>query len=439
MADTAKRSHIGGHSSASHVDGACAGMDSDKELGQACSDRNSYAHVATRKSGGDEEKGNKLTFRNEVAATDKRRQNNPEVRMEEGNSQVLIGGDSNLSRCKITIMEPVKGDKRVAVGAFPGRKMDAVLRGTKNELSKIVAERNLVVIAAGLNNVLNSEAAKVVERLAEGVDLRAIAQQVQIVVFTVLEVQGGNGEIAKDVVAVIREIRKLSQEKGFEVADINREVHRAGSGGGFTRDGVHFNGRLGAEIGWRLAGRAVAFLGGLSVGVGRSKVESVAMEADANKMATRRSRKKTTKKKFNTRIRYINMQYGRKRAKWLEIEQQLKDEEVGVYALCETHLRDLEDPPFIDGYVWEGSNRTTTERKGGGVGMLIHQGTNWQRIKSTCKEHVWVSGTIAGKRTWIGLVYLGTGDKCSRRAYTFALRYARSTPFPLANMAASLR
>lgn len=140
-------------------------------------------------------------------------------------------------------MERAKGDKRVAVGTFPGRTMDAVLRETKSELSENVAERNLVVVAAGLNDVLNGEAAKVVERLAEGVDdLRAIAQQVQIVVCTVPEVQGRNGAIAKDVVAVNCEIRKLSQEKGFEVADINREVHRAGFGGGFTRDGIHFNG-----------------------------------------------------------------------------------------------------------------------------------------------------------------------------------------------------
>ncbi|XP_077507309.1 uncharacterized protein LOC144116452 [Amblyomma americanum] len=160
-------------------------------------------------------------------------------------------------------MEREKGDKRVAVGAFPGSKMDAVLSETKNELSKNVEERNLVVIAAGLNDVLNGEAEKVAERLAEGVDdLRAIAQQVQIMVCTVPEVQGRNEEIAKDVVVVNREIWKLSQKKDFEVADINREVHRAGFGGCFTRDGIHFIRRLGAEIGWRLAGRAVAFLGG---------------------------------------------------------------------------------------------------------------------------------------------------------------------------------
>lgn len=106
------------------------------------------------------------------------------------------------------------------------------------------------------------------------------------------------------------------------------------------------------------------------------------------------------KKRAKTRvaISYINMQGGRKKAKWLEIEEQLNKEKIGVYAVTETHLRDLEEPPHIDNYVWEGCNRVISERKGGGVGMLIHSGTKWERVKQTCSEHLWVSGTVGGKK-----------------------------------------
>lgn len=59
------------------------------------------------------------------------------------------------------------------------------------------------------------------------------------------------------------------------------------------------------------------------------------------------------------------MQGGRRKEKWLEIEEQLNREQIGVYAFTETHLRDLEEPPLIENYVWEGCNRTKLERKGG--------------------------------------------------------------------------
>lgn len=104
------------------------------------------------------------------------------------------------------------------------------------------------------------------------------------------------------------------------------------------------------------------------------------------------------------------MQGGRKPGKWVEIQNQLEREEINVYALAETHLRDLEAPPVIDNYVWEGCNRTSGMKKGGGVGMLIKQGTDWQRVHESCKEHLWVKGTIAGKNTWLGVAYLWTGS-----------------------------
>lgn len=104
------------------------------------------------------------------------------------------------------------------------------------------------------------------------------------------------------------------------------------------------------------------------------------------------------------------MQGGRKQEKWMEIQTQLEKEEIDVYALTETHLRDMEEPPVMDDYVWVGCNRAAGERKGGGVGMLIRRGGNWQRENQGCKEHLWVSGTVGGKKTRLGVAYLWTGN-----------------------------
>lgn len=96
--------------------------------------------------------------------------------------------------------------------------------------------------------------------MAKGVDdMRTVSPQVQIVVCTVPEVPVRNINLQRAVVDANKEIWRISREKGFEVVDLNREVHRWG---GFQRDKIHFDKRLGHEVGWRLAGRAVAFLGG---------------------------------------------------------------------------------------------------------------------------------------------------------------------------------
>lgn len=45
-----------------------------------------------------------------------------------------------------------------------------------------------IIVDVGLNDVFNGDAAQVVERLAQGVDLTVIALQVEVVVCTVPEV-----------------------------------------------------------------------------------------------------------------------------------------------------------------------------------------------------------------------------------------------------------
>ncbi|XP_075736188.1 uncharacterized protein LOC142776432 isoform X1 [Rhipicephalus microplus] len=184
-----------------------------------------------------------------------------QVQVSEGMSEeVIIAGDSNLVRCAAAIKERVKGDKRVAIGTFPGQTLGTVMSQAGEHFAAKAVNRNLVVIAGGLNDVLKKESSGLATALARGVDdMRTVSPQVQIVVCTVPEVPVRNVNLRRAVVDANKEIWRISREKGFEVVDLNREVHRWG---GFQRDRIHFDKRLGHEVGWRLAGRTVAFLGG---------------------------------------------------------------------------------------------------------------------------------------------------------------------------------
>lgn len=176
---------------------------------------------------------------------------------------VIIAGDSNVARCSTAIMERVEGDKRVKVGCFPGEKMQTVMAKAKGQLAMSSQGRNLVVIAAGLNDVLEGEEGKLGQEIAKGVkDLRATAPNVLISVCTVPEVTKQGVHTERVVLAANSEIRRCAKDLGFEVININRVVGSIGHRQAFQRDGIHFNPRAGNEVGWRLGGRAVAFLGG---------------------------------------------------------------------------------------------------------------------------------------------------------------------------------
>ena len=177
--------------------------------------------------------------------------------------RVIIAGDSNIARCSPALVERVQGDKRVRVGCFPGKTMQTVMTQAKGQLAMSNQGRNLVVIAAGLNDVLKGEEGKLGQEIENGVkDLRATAPNVLIAVCTVPEVMKQGVRTERVVLAVNSEIRRRGKELGFEVIDVNRVVGSVGHMQAFQWDGIHFNPRVGNEVGWRLGGRAVAFLGG---------------------------------------------------------------------------------------------------------------------------------------------------------------------------------
>lgn len=178
-------------------------------------------------------------------------------------SVVIIAGDSNMKRSSAAIVERVKGDKRVKVGCFPGQTMQTVMTAAKGQLALSSKARNLVVIAAGLNDVLKGEEGKLGQEIAKGVkDLRATAPNVRIAVCTVPEVMKQGVHTERVVLAANSEIVRCGRELGLEVIDVNRVVGSIGHRQAFQWDGIHFSPRLGNKVGWRLGGRAVAFLGG---------------------------------------------------------------------------------------------------------------------------------------------------------------------------------
>ncbi|KAH8037017.1 hypothetical protein HPB51_008343 [Rhipicephalus microplus] len=133
----------------------------------------------------------------------------------EKSQHVIIAGDSNLNRCTEAIKERVRGDKRVAVGAFPERKLEAIMRQASAKLKTTADRRNLVIISGGLNDVLNEDAAGLAATLAKGVDdMRATSPKVQIVICTIPEVPVRDSNLQRAVVNANQEIWRMSREKG---------------------------------------------------------------------------------------------------------------------------------------------------------------------------------------------------------------------------------
>ncbi|KAH7951110.1 hypothetical protein HPB52_004741 [Rhipicephalus sanguineus] len=84
----------------------------------------------------------------------------------------------------------------------------------------------------------------------------------------------------------------------------------------------------------------------------------------------------------------------------------LKEENIVLYGVAETHLRELEEPPIDPEWQWVGCNLTGGCHKGGGVGVLWRSNTAWMPMKGPCVEHIWVSGNLLGESVLFGVVYL---------------------------------
>ncbi|KAH7957746.1 hypothetical protein HPB52_022543 [Rhipicephalus sanguineus] len=90
-------------------------------------------------------------------------------------------------------------------------------------------------------------------------------------------------------------------------------------------------------------------------------------DIDPEDIRTRRSKCRRRRAKWQCfRLGFLNLHGARRKQKWGELYNALREEEFSVYAVAETHLRDLEEPPIQPDWHWTGQNRCGQSRKGGG-------------------------------------------------------------------------
>ncbi|KAH7963682.1 hypothetical protein HPB52_022410 [Rhipicephalus sanguineus] len=130
--------------------------------------------------------------------------------------------------------------------------------------------------------------------------------------------------------------------------------------------------------------------------------------ANANPPMSRKRRRRHHYERTNAKVTvgFLNLHGARMVAKWTELYKTLKEENIVLYGVAKTHLRELEEPPIDPEWQWVGCNRTGGCRKGGGVGVLWRSNTAWMPMKGPCVEHIWVSGNLLGESVLFGEVYL---------------------------------
>ncbi|XP_070395570.1 uncharacterized protein [Dermacentor albipictus] len=174
--------------------------------------------------------------------------------------KVWVVGSSNVSRIQTALLRTVQYDRRVKVECMPGARFEAVAERAKSRLKENSEGRNLVILHAGVNDVLQNRGRMLGRQIQEGVaKLRAASEAVHIALCTVPEIRGQGPFIEEQVVAANVVIRELGRALKCDVVEVNRMI------GGknfppFGPDGIHYTTPAGWQVGTRVGRRAQAFL-----------------------------------------------------------------------------------------------------------------------------------------------------------------------------------
>ncbi|KAG0444340.1 hypothetical protein HPB47_013907 [Ixodes persulcatus] len=180
--------------------------------------------------------------------------------------QVIVIGSSNVARCREGIRSKVEDDERVKVVTRPGKRMKDVLECAAAILQENKAAESLVMVHAGLNDVLNRGGGDLGAHIREGVrQLRKVKENVHIVLCTIPEIRGQTEQTEREVREANNVIEALRFQHRYEVMDINREVRQRSPVPTFQRDGIHYGELTGRRVGRRMGCRARAFLGACEV------------------------------------------------------------------------------------------------------------------------------------------------------------------------------
>ncbi|KAH7973154.1 hypothetical protein HPB52_022160 [Rhipicephalus sanguineus] len=172
--------------------------------------------------------------------------------------RVLVVGDSNVARVKQGVLTTVKADRRVKVEAQSGKCMTDALAKAQEVVGDSMEGENLVIIHAGLNDVLKGKSQNLQRQLEDGVrKLREASEGVHVTICTIPEVWGQSGGMERRVIEAV--IRAMSRQLSYSVMEVNKDVYEPGP---FAQDGIHYSGATGRRVGNRMGRQATAFLGG---------------------------------------------------------------------------------------------------------------------------------------------------------------------------------
>ncbi|KAH7973190.1 hypothetical protein HPB52_022749 [Rhipicephalus sanguineus] len=355
--------------------------------------------------------------------------------------RAFVYGDGNAARLKRAALKAVGWNKRVMFRVKEGASLQELCSSV--DLAEDIWQTPAAIVVLHAGSLEMSDGSSAPESSAS--QLRALltkwlqkAQGHRFVVYALTE----RGSGSETHINPCREwnvaVRKMCEELGPRVEFVGASW-RLGHG----QQGPSYRDDTADQLGQRLGRRLCAFLGlrmptrhwgppsqshpaagTLMTALGQAIIQ-MAEGQHPHENGRRRSqggphrhtrkRRRCRRKGKQDMVFYLNLQGGRKEAKWEELFLLLQKENVTVACLTETHLRDEETPPPNRQFVWSGLNRTKGERKGGGLGFLTKVDTQWDRVQRDCKEHMWLTGEIGGIEIALGLVYLWTGREVHQR------------------------
>ncbi|KAH6920371.1 hypothetical protein HPB50_028638 [Hyalomma asiaticum] len=149
------------------------------------------------------------------------------------------------ARVEEGVLAKVKADRRVRVEAQSGKCMVDAMAKAREVVGDRMEGENLVIIHAGLNDVLKGRSQNIQRQLEAGVrKLREVSESVQITICAIPEVQGQSSGMQRRVVEANRVIRGMSRQLGYTIMDVNRDVNELGFRP-FAWDGIHYSGATG--------------------------------------------------------------------------------------------------------------------------------------------------------------------------------------------------
>ncbi|XP_075729050.1 uncharacterized protein LOC142771466 [Rhipicephalus microplus] len=177
------------------------------------------------------------------------------------NRRVLVIGDSNVARVRDGVFKTVKEDGRVMMEAQSGKSMVDALAKAQEVVENSMEGENLVIIHAGLNDVLKGKDQNLQRQLKDGMrKLREASGSVHVTICTVPEVWGQSRGIERRVVEANCGIKGMSRQLGYNVMEVNQDVYEPGARP-FAQDGINYSGATGRTVGNRMGRQATAFLG----------------------------------------------------------------------------------------------------------------------------------------------------------------------------------